>query len=115
MTFENPKLKVVVNNVKTIKLVNANEFTKQFRWDEKEIDCYVSKAFDEETKQHWIVASIPSIKELSVNHIQFPFIFETEAERDAIFDDFQCEMFLENLLSQIKQQIEDAKQAEESN
>ena len=108
-------MKVVVNNVNKVKLVNANEFTKQFRWDEKEIDCYVSKAFDEETKQHWIVASIPSIKELSVNHIQYPFIFETEAERDMIFDDFQCEMFLENLLSQIKQQIEDAKQAEESN
>ena len=87
-------MKVVVNNVSKVKMLNSNDFTKQYRWDEKEIDCYVSKAFDEENNHHWLVASIPAIKELNVNHIQFPFIFETEDERNQFFNDFDCDNFL---------------------
>jgi len=95
-----------------IKLVSENEFTKHHRYEEKEIDCYLSKSYDEETDKHFLIASIPRIPELSVMHIQFPMVFENEAERNYYFDTFNPLEFLDDLMAQMKEQIKKAKEAD---
>jgi hypothetical protein len=45
-------MKVVSMFNEKIKLVSENEFTKHHRYEEKEIDCYLSKSYDEETDKH---------------------------------------------------------------
>lgn len=102
------------NNEK-IKLISENEFTKHYKYEEKDIDCYLSKAFDEETDKHFLVASIPRIPELNAMHIQYPMVFENEAERNKFFEDFDALDFLDYLLEQMKQQIEQAKKDAASN
>jgi len=68
------------------KQVSDNTFTKQFISDD--IELYMSKAVDEETDKHYVVASIKEIKQLNVTHIQYPFEFVTIQERDAYYDNF---------------------------
>jgi len=102
------------NNEK-VKIVSENEFTKHYKYEEKEIDCYLSKAYDEQTDKHFLVASIPKIQELSAMHIQFPMLFENEAERNEHFQTFNALLFIEGLLEQMKIQIEKAKEDAEHN
>ena len=108
-------MKVVSMFNEKIKLVSENEFTKHHMYEEKEIDCYLSKSYDEETDKHFLVASIPRIPELSVMHIQFPMVFENEAERDYYFDTFNPLEFLDELMAQMKEQIKKAKEDADNN
>ena len=103
------------NNNEKVKLVSENEFTKHHKYEEKDIDCYLSKAYDEETEKHFLIASIPRIPELNAMHIQYPMVFDNEAERNQFYDDYNPLDFLEFLLAQMTEQIEKAKRdAEET-
>ena len=98
------------NNNDKVKLVSENEFTKHHKYEEKEIDCYLSKAYDEESKKHFLVASMPKIPELNAIHIQYPMVFDTEEERNEFFDNFNALDFMEFILDQMKVQIEAARE-----
>ena len=98
-----------------VKIVSENEFTKHYNYEEKEINCYLSKAYDEETDKHFLVVSIPKIQELNASHIQFPMGFENEAERNEYFESFNALLFIDGLLEQMKIQIENAKKNAEAN
>lgn len=63
-----------------------NTFTKVFKYGD--IEMYVSKAVDEETDKHFIVASIKEIQDLNVQNVQYPFGFNTEKERDEAYESF---------------------------
>ena len=102
--------KVVSMFNEKVKLISENEFTKHHRYEEKEIDCYLSKAYDEETEKHFLVASIPRIPELNAMHIQYPMVFDTQEERDEFFKNYNALDFLEYLLEQMEAQIEAAKE-----
>ena len=107
--------KVVSMFNEKVKLVSENEFTKHHRYEEKDIDCYLSKAYDEETEKHFLVASIPRIPELNAMHIQYPMVFDTQEERDEFFKSYNALDFLEYLLEQMEAQIEAAKEEAEKN
>jgi hypothetical protein len=100
--------------MKVFKLESENDVQKIFK--SHDVDVYVGKAFDEETDKHFLIFSIPVIPESNVQHIQFPYVFETEKERDDVFvnlDDKYITVFVEKLIGQIE---ENKKQAEnESN
>ena len=98
-----------------VKIVSENEFTKHYKYEEKSIDCYLSKAYDEETDKHFLVASIPKIEELNAMHIQYPMVFENEAERNEHFQSFNAQLFIDHLLEEMKIQIEKAKEDAEYN
>ena len=98
--------------MKVFKLDAENDVQKIFK--SIDIDVYVGKAFDEDTDKHFLIFSIPVIPEANVQHIQFPYVFETEKERDEVFthlDDKYISVFIEKLISQ----IEENKQKAESN
>jgi hypothetical protein len=90
--------------MKVFKLESENDVQKIFK--SIDIDVYVGKAYDEDTDKHFLVFSIPIIPEANVQHIQFPYIFETEKERDEVFnhlDDKYISAFIEKLISQIEE------------
>ena len=90
--------------MKVFKLEAENDVQKIFK--SIDIDVYVGKAYDEDTDKHFIVFSIPVIPEANVQHIQFPYVFETEKERDEVFthlDDKYISAFIEKLISQIEE------------
>jgi len=100
---------ITQNQNKMVTLVSQNEFSKIFEESEREIKLVVSKAFDEETNKHYLVCSIPTIKELNVNHIQFPIEFEKEEERNKTFDEFDGAQFIDGIYNQVKAQTDEAK------
>ena len=90
-------------------LVTENEFTKSFKYVDGDIELFISKGVDEETDKHFLVASIPLIEELNVAKIQFPILFEDQAQRDAAFIDFSVENatdFIEQVIAEIKNRKE---------
>ena len=90
--------------MKVFKLEAENDVQKIFK--SIDIDVYVGKAYDEDTDKHFLVFSIPVIPEANVQHIQFPYVFETEKERDEVFthlDDKYISDFIEKLISQIEE------------
>jgi hypothetical protein len=90
-----------------------NEFSKTF--DNGEIQLYIAKAFDEEPNRHFIVCSIPHIKEVDAQQIQYPLVYDTEAERDEkfkIFNEAEASQFIYELIEFIKDQK--AKQNEQN-
>ena len=90
--------------MKVFKLEAENDVQKIFK--SIDIDVYVGKAYDEDTDKHFLVFSIPVIPEANVQHIQFPYVFETEKERDEVFthlDDKYISAFIEKLISQIEE------------
>ena len=90
--------------MKVFKLEAENDVQKIFK--SIDIDVYVGKAYDEDTDKHFLVFSIPVIPEANVQHIQFPYVFETEKERDEDFthlDDKYISAFIEKLISQIEE------------
>jgi hypothetical protein len=98
--------------MRVFNLESQNDFQKIFK--SIDIDVYVGKAYDEDEKKHFLVFSIPVIPEANVQHIQFPYVFDTEKERDEVFthlDDKYISAFVEKLISQ----IEENKQKAESN
>jgi hypothetical protein len=99
--------------MKVFKIESQNEVQKIFK--SHDVDVYVGKAFDEETDKHFLIFSIPVIPEANVQHIQFPYIFETEKERDEVFTHLEenyISEFVEKLITQIN---ENKKQADEGN
>lgn len=66
-------------------LLSDNGFTKVFKLRE-DIDLFLSKAVDEDTDKHYMVATIREIKELNAHGIQFPFEYDTESIRDSEYD-----------------------------
>jgi hypothetical protein len=91
-------------------LVSENKFSKIFKIGE--IDLYVAKAFDEESNVHFIVCSIPVIKEITAINIQYPVYCQSEVSRDAMFDNFDipfAEGFIDALIKEIKENDEKSK------
>lgn len=91
-----------------LELIAENEFSKTFKYKDEinEIDMYIAKAYDDEQDKHYIVASIPYIKEVSSERVQFPFIFEDEADRDNGFLAFDVN-FAKDFIPQLIQMIKD--------
>ena len=77
---------------------------------------FIAKAFDEEQDKHYVVASIPYIKEVNSERVQFPFIFNDEADRDNGFLGFDvlfAKTFVPELINMIKKQNEEKRLKEE--
>jgi hypothetical protein len=90
--------------MKVFKIESENDVQKIFK--SIDIDVYVGKAFDEETNKHFLIFSIPVIPECSVQHIQFPYVFDTEKERDEVFTHLESNYiseFVEKLINQIEE------------
>lgn len=73
-------------------LLEKNEFSKTYRMGA--ISIYIAKAYDEETKKHFVVVSIPEIPHLNVLKLQLPISFDIEGQRDFFFDGFEPEKFM---------------------
>lgn len=89
------------------KLESENEFTKVFVDGDTKI--YLSKAYDEDTDKHYLLALIPHISEVNASDIKYPFPFDTSEERDnefANFDEATTNQFMRNLVAFIKEQNE---------
>lgn len=86
-----------------MELLSDNGITKTFK--QEDVDIFFSKAFDEESNVHFCVISIPEIKQLSVQGIQFPFAFDSEADRDSYFLNLDCTI-MSQLMSNLINQIE---------
>lgn len=99
-----------------VELIAENEFSKTFKYKDEinEIDLYIAKAYDDEQDKHYVVASMPYIKEVNSERVQFPFIFEDEADRDngfLAFDVAFAKDFVPKLIQMIKEN--NAKQEKE--
>jgi len=99
-----------------IELIAENEFSKTFKYKDEinEIDMYIAKAYDDEQDKHYIVASIPYIKEVYSERVQFPFIFEDEQDMNNGFLAFDL-AFAKDFIPKLIQMIKDnnAKQEKE--
>ena len=96
--------------IKDAEFVSGNEFSKQFKYGN--VDVYFNKAYDEDSKKHYIIASIPNIEEVNVSHLNYPFEFETSEDRDFAFDDFdgsKVTLLVEGAIDFIKEQQEKQK------
>ena len=80
-------------------LLEKNEFSRTYR--KGDVMVYVAKAFDEESKLHFVVISIPEIPHLGVLKLQLPIKFDYEPMRDAFIDTFDCDVFLKELEERI--------------
>jgi ribosome-associated toxin RatA of RatAB toxin-antitoxin module len=90
--------------MKVFNLEAENEVQKIFK--SLDTDVFIGKAFDEDTNKHFIVFSIPLLAEVNVQHIQYPFQFDTEVERDDVFKNINMEYvsgFIDKLVNQIKE------------
>jgi hypothetical protein len=90
-----------------VELIAENEFSKTFKYKDEinDIDLFVAKAYDDEQEKHYIVASIPIIKEVNAERVQFPFIFNDESDRDNGFEGFDvsfAKTFIPELIKMIK-------------
>jgi hypothetical protein len=80
-------------------LLEKNDFSRTYR--KGDILVYVAKAYDEESKIHFVVISIPEIPHLGVLKLQLPINFEYEPMRDAFIETFDCDVFLKELEERI--------------
>jgi hypothetical protein len=101
-----------------VELIAENEFSKTFKYTDEinEIDLFIAKAFDDEQDKHYVVASIPYIKEVNSERVQFPFIFNDEQDRDNGFLGFDvvfAKSFVPELINMIKKQNEEKRLKEE--
>ena len=88
-------------------LESENEFSKIFK--DGDLGVYLSKAYDEDDDKHYLVASIPHIKEVDASEIKYPFKFDTSEERDEAFDSFDTKTtseFMRDLVKFIVEQQE---------
>jgi hypothetical protein len=89
-----------------IEIISENEFTKIFKYKDN-VEIYLSKAVDEETDKHFLVASIPQIKETNTLNLSYPSQYDTIEQRDSVFNDFDlsvAKFFIEDLIQTIKNQ-----------
>lgn len=75
-----------VIKIYNFKLESENEYTKIFK--EKDTEIYFSKAYDEDSNKHYVIASIPHIIEVNASDIKYPFVFDEEYDRDSFFNSF---------------------------
>lgn len=80
-------------------LLEKNDFSRTYR--KGDIRVYLAKAYDEESKIHFVVISIPEIPHLGVLKLQLPINFEYEPMRDAFIETFDCDTFLKELEERI--------------
>jgi hypothetical protein len=85
--------------VEKAQLLEKNDFSRSYR--KGDILVYIAKAYDEESKLHFVVVSIPEIPHLGVVKLQLPILFEYEPMRDAFIDNFDCDVFLKELEERI--------------
>lgn len=91
--------------MRTFKLLEQNEFSKHFK--SEDIDIYLAKAYDEDSKTDYVVANIPVIPETRTEHITYPMPFTNPEERDKIFDMFSesdCNDLIEDLIKFMQEQ-----------
>ncbi len=88
------------------KLKSSNEFTKVYVNEELEVEMYISKAYDEDTDKHYLVASIPEIKEFSVHKVQLPLEFDTAELRDETFNNFDGDRLLNLIIEDVRKKQE---------
>ena len=81
-------------------LLEKNEFSKTYR--KGAISIYIAKAYDEDTKKHFVVISIPEIAHLNVLKLQLPISFDFSEQRDLFFDGFEPDEFMPLLEQKIK-------------
>jgi hypothetical protein len=89
--------------MKVFELVSKNDFTKIYK--SYDIELFISKAYDEDEKKHFLIHSIPEIPEVGVARIQFPLVFDDEKSRDDVFDgltEADAAAFIESLITEIK-------------
>jgi hypothetical protein len=96
------------------KLKSQNDYTKVYENEEHELEMYISKAYDEDTDKHYLVASIPEIKEFSVHKVQLPLEYETEKLRDESFDNFDGDRLLNLILEDVRKKQEFLKNSDNS-
>jgi hypothetical protein len=99
--------------MKVFNLESQNEVQKIFK--SHNVDVYVGKAYDEDSDKHFLIFSIPLIPEANVQHIQYPYVFDTEKKRDEVFTHLEenyISEFIDKLITQIN---ENKKQADEGN
>lgn len=77
----------------------GNDFTKKFLYGD--VELYVSKAFDEKSKFHCLLFSIPIIPELGVEQVSYPMEFQTEEYRDEMFEKLDATLIMERIYEQI--------------
>lgn len=91
-----------------VKVVSESEFTKAFTYKEN-VELFFSKAYDEDSDKHFILLSIPVIEEVEAGQINYPFGFDSEAQRDEFFKNFELG-WVEQLIQDIIQYIKEQKQ-----
>jgi hypothetical protein len=92
-------------------LVSENEFTKVFKIDD--VDMFVTQAYDEESKLHYLIISVPEIPKIGVAHIQFPIAFNLKEEMQQAFKEQLTPDWARKFLSDAIQHIEDNKKQSE--
>lgn len=75
--------------IQTNKFVSGNDYTKYFKLGD--IDLYMHKAYDDDSKLHFIVFCIPELKELNATQIKYPIAFEDQNKRDEEFANFKID------------------------
>lgn len=93
--------------MRNFKLESQNEFSKHFK--SEDIDIYLARAYDDESKGHFVVANIPVIPEARTEHITYPMPFGTEEERDEffkVFNEADCNDMIDTLINFMKEQTE---------
>jgi hypothetical protein len=96
-------------------LLLDNGFTKIFKI-RGDIDLFLTKAIDEDTDKHYMVATIREITELNAHGIQFPFEYLTESERDTEYEKWlenEARDFVEYSIEFIKEKDEWKKEESE--
>lgn len=73
-------------------LLEKNEFSKTYR--KGAVSIYIAKAYDEDSKKHFVVISIPEIAHLNVLKLQLPITFDFPEQRDLFFDGFEPDEFM---------------------
>ena len=76
--------------------------------DEDDLDFFINKAFDEDSKKHALLIYIPKIPQFNILHLQQPLFYESEQERDKIYKENMNEDFVNiwwaNLIDHITKQ-----------
>jgi hypothetical protein len=99
--------------LKNATLQSKNDYTKIFHYNN--IEVYLSKAIDEDTNRHFLIASIPNIEEVNCQSITYPLTYASEKERDEafeLFDEYMAVDLIEGIISFIKEQAEKNKKDE---
>jgi len=77
--------------------------------NEEDLDFFINKAYDEETKTHALLIYIPKVPQHNILHVQQPLFYESEQERDAIYKDNMNEEFVNVWWAALLKKIEENK------